>query len=161
LIKEIRENFGERLRLRVSGILIEAEEVLMVRHKGLSEAGFFWSPPGGEVNFGESLRDALAKEFLEETGLEIAVEEFLFVNEFYHHPLHAVEVFFRVKKTGGTLQVGFDPELPGDRQIIDEVRFFNSTDLVKHQGAQIHSIFKNIEHPKHLLNLKGYFQNWK
>ena len=44
--KEISENFGGSLRVRVCGILVNEQGVLMVRHKGLSSEGYFWIPPG-------------------------------------------------------------------------------------------------------------------
>ena len=159
--KEIQEIFGNKLRLRVCGILIKNKKVLLIRHQGISETDSFWAPPGGGVSFGTSAIDALVQEFHEETGLIISVKELLFVNEFHHQPLHAIELFFEVEQIGGNLYIGFDPELPDDQQIIKEVRYFDANDLMKHQGAQFHGVFNNIKHPEQLLNLKGYFQNWK
>jgi len=159
--KEITENLGGTLRVRVCGILIQPQGVLMVRHRGLSSAGYLWSPPGGGLDFGRSASDCLEAEFLEETGLVISVEEFLFANEFYQHPLHAVELFFKVSQTGGKLRTGYDPEFKPEHQIIDEVRFFSEKDILREQGPQIHSIFQKVAHPEQLLNLKGYFHNSK
>lgn len=159
--KEIHENFGGVLRTRVCGILIDENGVLMVRHQGLTSVGYFWSPPGGGMSFGQSATDCLRAEFQQETGLRISVGDLLFVNEFHCTPLHAVELFFQVQKTGGELKVGFDPELNPDRQIIDEVRYFKQSDLKLHNGPQLHSVFRKISHPEQLLNLRGYFHNWK
>jgi 8-oxo-dGTP diphosphatase len=159
--KELGENFGEALRLRACGILINEHGILMVRHQGLSEAGYLWAPPGGGMEYGQSACECLEREFLEETGLIITTEEFMFVNEFHAAPLHAVELFFKVKQTGGQLKIGFDPELGPDQQIIDEVRYFQQNDLEDQHGPQLHSIFKEINHPQEILNLSGYFQNWK
>lgn len=159
--KEISENFGGSLRVRVCGILVNEQGVLMVRHKGLSSEGYFWIPPGGGMTFGQSAVDCLKKEFLEETGLIISVEEFMFVNEFQGPPLHAVELFFKVKQSGGQLTVGYDPEFGPEDQIIEAVQFFTQKDIEREQGPQIHSIFNKVRNPEQLLNLKGYFQNWK
>lgn len=159
--KQISENFGGKLRVRVCGILVNENGVLMVRHKGLSRAGYLWIPPGGGLSFGQSAIECLEREFREETGLTIEVEEFLFVNEFHNTPLHAIELFFKVKKTGGRLGRGYDPELAPTGQIIEEVRYFGHTDIEQERGPQLHSIFRNISRPEQLLNLKGYFQNWK
>ena len=158
---EIREKFGDRLRVRVSGILVDQNRVLMVRHQGLSNAGYFWAPPGGGMTFGQSATECLKREFREETGLVISVGDFLFANEYLDPPLHAVELFFKVTKTGGEIRVGIDPELPADRQIINKVCYFKASDLKEQKGPQLHSVFRNIQQPEHLLNLKGYFHNSK
>ena len=159
--KEIIENFGGTLRVRVCGILINSQGLLMVRHQGLSSTGYLWSPPGGGMKFGQSVTDCLKQEFLEETGLKISVNELLFVNEFQGAPFHAVELFFLVEQTGGELTIGYDPELSSDQQMIDEVRYFKQADFEEHRGPHLHAVFRNIRAPEQVLNLKGYFHNWK
>ncbi len=55
-------------RIRVSAILRRERRVLLIRHeKGGREV---WLLPGGGVNAGESLVDALKRELAEECGLE-------------------------------------------------------------------------------------------
>jgi hypothetical protein len=39
----------------------------------------------------------LKREFLEETQTDITIGEMLFVNEFLEPPLHAIELFLRLK----------------------------------------------------------------
>ncbi len=159
--KEIAEKFGGVLRIRACGILINEHGVLMVRHRGLTSPGYLWAPPGGGVAFGQSTHECLKKEFIEETGLVVTVGDLLFVNEFHASPLHALELFFTVKQAGGQLKTGFDPELGPNNQIIDDVKFFQQKDIQDQQGPQLHSIFQKISSPLQLLNLRGYFQNWK
>ena len=159
--KEIIENFGKTLRVRVCGILIKKEMVLMVKHKGLTSAGYLWAPPGGGMTFGQSAHHCLKKEFLEETGLVVAIKELLFINEFHDNPFHAIELFFRVELTEGQLKTGYDPELEPNQQIIQEVKYFGQKDIADQRGPQLHSIFSEISHPSQLLNLNGYFRNWK
>ena len=55
-------------RIRVSAILRRERRVLLIRHeKGGREV---WLLPGGGVNAGESLVDALKREIAEECGIE-------------------------------------------------------------------------------------------
>ena len=92
--EEVRKLYGNRLRLRVCGLYREADQLLMVRHRSIGPTDTFWCPPGGGSQFGETATEALVREFLEETGLEVEIGNMLFVNEFMQPPLHALELFF-------------------------------------------------------------------
>src|SRR5687768_3957449 len=104
----IRSTYGNRVRLRACDICWRENALLLVNHSGVTAAPF-WAPPGGGVEFGESVDACLKKEFLEETGLEISTGKFLFACEFIHEPLHAIELFFSVSVVGGFLKKGNDP----------------------------------------------------
>jgi 8-oxo-dGTP diphosphatase len=60
----------------VGAVTLRGEEILLVR-RGRGTAVGRWSLPGGRVEFGEGLKAAVAREVLEETGLEVAVGRFL------------------------------------------------------------------------------------
>ena len=66
---EIDKIYGNRVRVRTCGIYWKDNMILMVNHLGLGPANF-WAPPGGGVEYGESLTRALEREFEEETGLK-------------------------------------------------------------------------------------------
>ncbi|MBA4848811.1 NUDIX domain-containing protein [Emticicia sp. BO119] len=122
--QEIAKKFyGNRIRIRVCGICIENNQVLMVCHKGVINDKDVWLPPGGGMEEGETVKQALRREFLEETGFEIEVENFLYKREFIHVPLHAIELYFNVRILSGELIKGTDPEINADAQLIKEVRF--------------------------------------
>lgn len=59
-------------QLAVSAAIFRDGKVLLTR-RARSPAKGFYSLPGGRVEFGESLREALAREVDEETGLHIAI----------------------------------------------------------------------------------------
>ena len=99
---EIAEIYGNRVRIRVCGLCWQEGSLLLIKHKMGPEG--FWAPPGGGLEYGESLEDTLRREFLEETGLDVVSEKFLFGCEFIKPPLHAVELFFNVRIVGGKLK---------------------------------------------------------
>ena len=71
-------------RPSVYGVVIHDGKILMIRNKSNGKLFF----PGGGVNLSETLPDALKREVLEETGIEIEVDRFLHFKEqfFYWDP---------------------------------------------------------------------------
>jgi len=155
--KEIAATFGNQIRVRVCGILINQEGILLVNHSGLNESGDWWTPPGGGLIFGESLEEALIREFKEETGLVISVAEQLFITEYREIPLHAVEVFFKVKMHSGQLKIGTDPELTDDNQSITAVKFVTFRDLQLMEEKEKHHSLHHISQASDLFDKNGYF----
>jgi 8-oxo-dGTP diphosphatase len=154
---QVNELYGNRLRVRSCGLLVENESLLMVNHRSLS-ANDFWAPPGGGVNFGESLRACLEREVLEETGLETNAGDFLFACEFIQKPLHAIEFFFLLKRIGGTLITGHDPEMEGQEQIIKTVRYLRWDAIQNMPANTLHGIFQLVREPAQITGLRGYFK---
>ena len=65
-----------RVEVAVGAVVRRGDEVLLIRRARGTAVGQ-WSIPGGRVEFGEGLKAALAREVLEETGLEVKVGRFL------------------------------------------------------------------------------------
>ena len=60
----------------VGGVAVVDERILMVR-RGHGAAAGTWSVPGGRVELGETLHEAVVREVAEETGIRVVVERFL------------------------------------------------------------------------------------
>lgn len=148
----IEQLYGKRVRVRVCGLCWRDDRLLLVNHHGLT-GGDFWAPPGGGIEFQESAHDRLRQEFIEETGLQIAVGEFRFACEFIHDPLHAMELFFDVSVEGGKLMKGDDPEL----SIIRDVRFLSAEEIAALPDANLHGIFRALRSAEDLRTLTGFF----
>ena len=154
--KEIEAKFGGHLRSRVNGILIEDDLLLMVKHQ-MGNGRFLWSVPGGGMNYGSSAIQNLKREFLEETGLVIEVERYLFVHEYLKTPLHAMEHFFQVKRINGEVILGKDPELSGENQILLEISWISINQLKQIPRETLHQVFWGINSFSELGLWKGYF----
>ena len=62
---------SEGSRLVVAAMVRRGEQVLLVQQQGPQDPGPAWTLPGGMLESGELLTEALAREVREETGLEI------------------------------------------------------------------------------------------
>jgi len=148
--------FTGKVRIRVCGILIEKNSLLLLKHEGIGPDGFLWSPPGGRVEFGQDAASTLKREFKEETGLDVSVGNFLFLNEHIDKRHHAAELFFYVERIGGNLKLGSDPELK--TQILTDIRFFNMSEIRELLPSFVHSVLSRIENVNDLKDLKGYYK---
>lgn len=158
LNEKVKALYGHKLRVRVCGICIEEDEILLVHHKGLGNGNSLWAPPGGGMDYGEDAEQALKREFLEETGLEIRLERFLFVHEYLDPPLHGIELFFEVKRTGGQLKKGYDPEMSEEDQLITETGFKDLQELKCQTPHSLHYVLQQINSTNSILNQSGYFK---
>ena len=75
LLNDPRE-YPQRPVVAVGGVIIENRKALLIRRAKEPRLGE-WSIPGGAVETGETLRDALRREIREETGLAVRVGEIL------------------------------------------------------------------------------------
>lgn len=154
----VQDIFGHQLRVRVNGLLIENDKILLVKHTSLGIGQYLWIPPGGGMEYGMSAKENLSREFHEETGLTIQVKNFLFVHEFMQKPLHAMELFFVVERIKGQVTTGRDPEMAGT-QIIEEVKFLSIQDIKEERKEHLHQMLRQCDRLEDILNSRGYFQN--
>ena len=143
------QDYAGRVRVRVGGLLLREGSMLLAAHRGLLPGqAAFWSPPGGGWQFGESLKQALVREFREETGLEVQVGRFLHLYEFSQGPLQAMELFFEVLATDASAPVlGHDPEHGPDAQLLTELQWFVPRQLQQLPPAQLHPVLRQVLSP--------------
>ncbi len=78
--------YPDRPVVGIGGVVIEAGRVLLIRRSNEPLRGQ-WSIPGGYLELGESLQEGVARELLEETGLEVRVLDLIEVfDRIFHDP---------------------------------------------------------------------------
>lgn len=88
------------MHTRVTGVVIEDDAILLLDQD--TEGTRSWSLPGGKVENGETLKEALVREMREETGVEVEVGRLLYVCDVTS--AHVVHITFEARRIGG--QVG-------------------------------------------------------
>jgi 8-oxo-dGTP diphosphatase len=96
-------------------LFVQGRLLLVKRGRDISHENK-WCIPCGHVEWGEDVREAGKREFLEETGLEVSIGAVFEVHSNFHDPLHlTVGVWFWGTWTGGKMVPGSDAR---------DVRFF-------------------------------------
>jgi mutator protein MutT len=121
--------YPDRPYVGVGAVIVQDGRVLIVKRKYDPLAGQ-WSIPGGAVEIGETLEGCVAREMLEETGLEIEVGPVIEVfdritrDDLGKVRYHFVLVDYLCWPAGGHLQAGSD---------VADARFFEPSDLGQYQ----------------------------
>ncbi len=106
-------------RIRLTGILVEDNKVLLV--KEVLRERSRWNLPGGSLEAGETVEAGLVRELHEETGLDVRVDELLYVTDRFKTLGHqVVDLCFRVSRTGGCFADRLADD--GDGETLSEVR---------------------------------------
>jgi 8-oxo-dGTP diphosphatase len=96
----------------VGGVVVRDGKVLLIR-RGKEPLKGRWVIPGGTVELGETLEQAVAREMREETGIEVRPREVVLVFDRIERDgdrvlYHYVVVDYLCEDLGGSLQAGSD-----------------------------------------------------
>jgi ADP-ribose pyrophosphatase YjhB (NUDIX family) len=97
-------------KVRVSGILMKNNRILLVEQKVPESQNRGWSLPGGALECNESIEACLIREMAEESGLKVAVQELIYVCDRIEDGRHIVHITFFVQRIGGEIVCGIEPE---------------------------------------------------
>jgi 8-oxo-dGTP diphosphatase len=121
----MKREYPETPLVGVGAIIIEEGRVVLVK-RGHPPLEGKWSIPGGVLEVGETLRKAVVREALEETGLAVEPGELLGVfervlpDEQGRMKYHYVLIDFLCRRVAGELEAGDDAS---------EVRWFRQEEL--------------------------------
>jgi ADP-ribose pyrophosphatase YjhB (NUDIX family) len=113
-------------RIRVAAVIPHGDGILVVRHRKDGET--YHLLPGGGVEPGETLAEALRREVLEETGLACELVAPLFINDSIASDgsRHVLQLTFLVRPTGGELgAASADPRV----EAVEPIAFAQLADL--------------------------------
>ncbi len=111
--KTVLSENGKNVRVRVAGIIIDDDRLLLISHK--KGADVYWLLPGGGVDYGESLEEALVREFKEELNITIDVHSLAFICDSID-PMgerHIINIFFHCSYNRGDYSIGKEERLLG------------------------------------------------
>lgn len=113
-------------RVAARAILLHEDRLLLVNAYRRARLGL-WCAPGGGAERGRSLPENLAREMMEETGLEVSVGAPCLINEF-HDPksgFHQVDLYFHCTIVSGEISDDWvDPE-----GVVSQRRFFSRSEM--------------------------------
>lgn len=107
----------------VVAALIQKNNKFLLTKELIEDGVEHWLVPGGKVDFGETLEEALSREIKEEIGVDLTNIQFLKVHEaiFPQFDYHSVIFFYSAKPAG---EVG---QLESGKVL--EARFFSKAEL--------------------------------
>jgi len=109
----LRRKYPKQPIVSVGAVLIHEGKILLVK-RGVEPGRGMWSIPGGAVELGERVEDALIREVREECGLEVEINRILDVvdnivlNSRNSVQFHYTILNFLVQLKGGTLKPADD-----------------------------------------------------
>lgn len=114
------------MNIVVVALIRRSNEILMVNQKGEGDVGPSWSVPGGVVEEGEPLSDALKREVLEETGIRVlTIGQLEYVVHSLNNAGNTIAMAFNVEKWRGTPKPN-DPD-----GLIVDCRFVPVSDAIR------------------------------
>lgn len=118
-------------RVAARGIIEKDGQILAVQLKQYKASlvldNPYWCIPGGGVDEGEPLLQAVEREVIEELGIKPVVGNLLFVQQFMHLGNEQMEFFFHIKNTTDYLNIDLSRTTHGLEEI-DKLEFITPSE---------------------------------
>lgn len=133
------------IRVRAGALIIENQSMLLIEFK--DENGLHYNLPGGGVNPGETVIDAVQREVMEEASIAVEVGPLAFVYEYVPHlndykfgKTHALHLMFEC-----TIKEGCRPKMPEHPDL-------NQTDVKWVKRSELKNIILYPDIREHMMN---------
>jgi ADP-ribose pyrophosphatase YjhB (NUDIX family) len=102
---------SKAVRVRTAGLVVRNGKLLLIEHE--KNGRKYWLVPGGGVDFGESVIDALVREMKEELALDVVPVDLVFSCDSIDPSgqRHVLNLFFSCSENGDAMTLGDDPRL--------------------------------------------------
>ena len=104
----------QAIRISVKAVIVREDQILLIGYDLDDGAGFHYNLPGGGIEIGEGMHEALRREVWEEANACVDVQQLLFVTEYVPSHLNdkygssqSLQLYFHC-----TLRLGSSPEQP-------------------------------------------------
>lgn len=106
-------------RINVRGIIWHNAKLFcqQLKTNRSNESEPFWCTPGGGMDDGESIMEALRREMIEETGIAPVIGRLLFVQQFFDGEREQLEFFFHITNAGDYAQIDLGATSHGNIEI--------------------------------------------
>ena len=113
------------ITVRAAGILLEDDRLLLIKQYVTPTRG--WSLPGGKLEANETIEQCMAREWKEETGLDVKIKELLYVTDRFRgsdtHVVHFTFLLERIGEKPGEFEwTHQDPHVSSSSKPLREIR---------------------------------------
>lgn len=118
----------DRFNIRVYGLLFNGRDEVLLVHERIGDFAFT-KFPGGGLEFGEGAKECLVREFMEETGIRVAVESHFYTTDFFQQSAfrktdQLISIYYQVKALDDPAQIRLDEfDIINDGRT-EQLRFF-------------------------------------
>ena len=111
-----------------------------------------WGPPGGHLEFGESLEECAIREVLEETGVIIEKPIFIAITNdiFQEENKHYVSVFMKANLTEGQIVQNLEPHK------VEDWQWFDLEELPEHLFLPLKQLISGLAYGNTLATQNAY-----
>ena len=85
------------------GLIVENDKILLIKRKNASLFDGMWTNPGGKIEPGENIEDAVVREVFEEVGVKVRVIQK--ISDYFHYQegeLFGIYSGYKVEVVSGT-----------------------------------------------------------